>query len=55
MVHKLELQEQAFLTNQEQVEADSELIVFRDKRLEWSCGGCLPNFVQRHEYKIREQ
>lgn len=37
------------LTEEEQVEANGELGVFSNKRKKRGFGGCLPNFVQRHE------
>jgi hypothetical protein len=37
------------LTDKEQVEADCELGVLANERNIRSCGGCLPDFVQRHE------
>jgi hypothetical protein len=37
------------LTDKEQVEADGELGVLGDERGKRCSGGCLPNFVKRHE------
>lgn len=39
-------------TEHDQVEADGELTVLRDKGRKGSCGGCLPNFVQRHGERL---
>lgn len=39
----------AMHTNEEQVEANGELAILGDNRVERGCRGCLPDFVQRHE------
>lgn len=43
---------QADFTAEKQAEADGELAFLGDKRRKGGCGGCLPDFVQRHEYEM---
>lgn len=45
---------QAKLTAKEQAEADGELAFLGDKGGEGRCRGCLPDFVQRHEYGMAD-
>jgi hypothetical protein len=40
------------LTTQQQTEANEELVIFRYQGRVRACGGCLPDFVQRHEDKL---